>query len=561
LGLVIRNYRKYWGDGNIPPGAQSWQFQGDLKHLLAISYPVTPGLGAGGVSDGLGTLCNPFSTSITTGSADSPVVFSQLFQNQITTNPSSTVYTWNVNVVTHEQGHAFDSPHTFGCYWNVTNWTPGGEPVGCERIDSCRFENNTYSFCSVNGSFPLCIDNGLPVNGGTIMSYCHQIPVGVNFANGFGPQPQQRMVNFINELTCLCPTIQRDIDFTFNVVGNTIEIVNINTIYPRMWVWDGMVSETAFINELNQGGGVGNFLPKSFFTSGKIGLSFEWPLNCEVCFDLNTLLPEPCFNICDDVTPTVTPTKTQTPTVTPTKSKTPTVTPTKTQTPTKTKTQNAPPNPSNSPTQTSTVTPTITPTKTPTSSNTQTPTITPTTCCSKFRLDSSPSDISGTTFLVTLCGGGTQSVNVPTGTFIDINCANNVSVISGLGTYIRYPGCVCVTPTPTNTQTPSNNLPETPNPSNSPTQTPTITPTPQPTNPGCAQCINLHPCAISKFFVSCCEPFDTIRIYLIPYQVANSLINGQSYFVEAVGFSNCAIYDENLNTANFSFEYINITPQ
>lgn len=986
LGGIIRNYRKYWGDGNIPPGAQSWQFQGDLKHLLAISYPILPGLGAGGVSDGLGTLCNPFSTSITTGSADSPVVFSQLFQSQITTNPSSTVYTWNVNVVTHEQGHAFDSPHTFGCYWNVTNWTPGAEPIGCERIDSCRFENNTYSFCSVNGTFPLCIDNGFPVNGGTIMSYCHQIAVGVNFANGFGPQPQQRIVNFINELTCLCPTIQRDIDFTFTVTGDSIQVVNLNTVYPRMWVWDGMVSDTVFINELAQNGGVGDFMPKSLFTSGKIGLSFEWPLNCEVCFDINTLLPEPCFIICDNVTPTPTPTITQTPTktptigfVTPTPTTTRTSTVTSTPTPTQTRTQTSNLISSVTPTTTQTPTPTRIPnnicteptsvafgngaswilngitlthswdqnvtiiTATGTSSycqsnptflapdtvanlgwnsninvsgpftynidfdvpvnnvqilyagagnsgvpsltetftfttNTGTPSIVPTytclttingnvlvagsgstwsspnlntgtgkitinnsqsytrltiqgnggsqfwngagtsfkfcvpspTCCSSFRLDSSPSDTSGTTFLVVLCDGTIQNINVPTGTFQDLNCANNVSKISGLGTYIRYPGCICnsPTPTPTRTKTPvvpslgvlllygldiytyqvstnnqtffgtltftgtpffeSNDITHTsskifvkgyvgidfddpnlicaigewnytinpfsltfvkfvelpdpigeypglfainnttiltstdtntiPNgivqinissptptfttilefpfgfrtfgdyvltttgkllvivvdfnfrdkyiyqydftnlsagpeitkilgdvlserylfedngdlyfltnsspselyrigltppydltqtntlifdfysgasntylnsnvdlipggPSLTPTQTPTITPTPQPTNVGCAQCVNLHPCAISKFFVSCCEPFDTIRIYLIPYQVANTLVNGQSYFVEAVGFSNCAVYDENLNTANFSFEYINITPQ
>ena len=755
LGLIIRNYRKYWGDGNIPPGAQSWQFQGDLKHLLAISYPILPGVGAGGVSDGLGTLCQPFSTSNTTGSANSPVVFSQLFQNQITTNPSSTVYTWNVNVVTHEQGHAFGSPHTFGCYWEVTNWVPGGDPVGCERIDSCRLENSTYSFCSVNGTFPLCIDNGFPTpTGGTIMSYCHQ-NYFINFANGFGPQPQQRIVNTINDVTCLCPTIQRDIDFTFTVTGTSIEVVNLNTVYPRMWVWDGMVSDNAFLNELGPNGGVGNFLQKSLFTSGKIGLSFEFPLNCEVCFDVDTLLPEPCFNICDNVTatPTQTPTKTptRTPTigfVTPTPTTTRTSTVTSTPTPTRTRTQTSNLIASLTPTKTPTPTPTKTPTRTtiannvcsePTSvafgngaswilngvtlthswdqnvtivtatgtssycqahptylapdtvanlgwnsninvsgpfiynidfdipvnnvqilyagagnvgvtsltetftftTNTGTPSIVPSytclttingnvltagagsdwsppnyntgtgritinnsqsytrltiqgnggsqfwngagtsfkfcvpspTCCSNFRLDSSPSDTSGTTFLVILCDGGIQTVNVPTGTFQDLNCVNSVSIISGLGTYIRYPGCVCNSPTPTltvtktpvytvtptNTTTPTPTV--TPTKTTTQTQTPTITPTPQPTNPGCAYCVNLHPCAVSKFFVSCCEPFDTIRIYLIPYQIANSLIDGQSYFVEAVGFSNCAVYNENLNTANFSFEYINITPQ
>src|SRR5204863_5563551 len=39
--------------------------------------------------------------------------------------------------------------------------------------------------------------------GGTIMSYCHLISAGINFANGFGPQPKTVIINSINGASCL----------------------------------------------------------------------------------------------------------------------------------------------------------------------------------------------------------------------------------------------------------------------------------------------------------------------------------------------------------------------
>jgi hypothetical protein len=251
-------------------------------------------------------------------------------------------------------------------------------------------------------------------------------------------------------------------------------------------------------------------------------------------------------------TPTPTPTKTptQTPTKTPTKTNTPTVTPTKTSTPTPTKTINATPDP--------TQTPTIT--KTVTNTNTQTTTVTPTNCCSRFTLTSGVNDTGGSTFNVISCNGIPQTTTVPQGTSIDINCASTVTLTSGTGTFVRYPGCVCTSPTPTKTNTPTVTPTTTINQSPQPTPTPTATPTATPLRGDCAYCISIYPCSVSKYFTSCCEPFENIRIFLIPANVADTLIDGESYYVEAEGFSNCAIYNESITTAQNSYKYISITP-
>lgn len=78
-------------------------------------------------------------------------------------------YSWSVNQVAHEIGHNIGSPHTHNCSW------PGGP------IDNCWTpESNGGGTC---GSGPP------PVNGGTIMSYCHLNGNGINFSHGFGPLP------------------------------------------------------------------------------------------------------------------------------------------------------------------------------------------------------------------------------------------------------------------------------------------------------------------------------------------------------------------------------------
>jgi hypothetical protein len=95
-------------------------------------------------------------------------------------------YSWPVNVSTHEVGHNLGSPHTHAC-----SWTGGA-------IDGCGPTAGYSEGCTA----------ALPSGGGTIMSYCHLVSgVGINFNNGFGPQPGNLIRSRINGcITLTCET-------------------------------------------------------------------------------------------------------------------------------------------------------------------------------------------------------------------------------------------------------------------------------------------------------------------------------------------------------------------
>ena len=95
-------------------------------------------------------------------------------------------YSWSVMVVTHEQGHNFSSPHTHACAWNGNN----------TAIDNCG-PTAGYGY---EGS---CSGAPTPTNGGTVMSYCHLLGIGINLANGFGTQPATLITNYIESSSCL----------------------------------------------------------------------------------------------------------------------------------------------------------------------------------------------------------------------------------------------------------------------------------------------------------------------------------------------------------------------
>lgn len=120
-------------------------------------------------------------------------------------------YSNAVEIFTHEIGHNLGSPHTHACVWNGNN-TP---------IDGCGIqagypENN----CNTPATIPA---------SGTIMSYCHLVAnSGINFNNGFGPQPTALILSNLAEQNCVyscadgCDENKITIDITHKLNKNFV---------------------------------------------------------------------------------------------------------------------------------------------------------------------------------------------------------------------------------------------------------------------------------------------------------------------------------------------------
>ena len=222
-----------------------------------------------------------------------------------------------------------------------------------------------------------------------------------------------------------------------------------------------------------------------------------------------TQTPTPSVTATNTPTPTQTPTNTETPTNTPTPTNT--ETPTNTPTPTNTETPTNTPTPTNTETPTNTPTPTNTetPTNTPTQTNTETPTQTPTTTVSETPTNTptqtptptqsrfSFSVYSGVTsdescgqYNLTTTIYGDKSIFDENTIFYDILVGPTTIDMTGYYNYSQtvveldingntgiFNLCTTLTPTPTNTGTPT----QTPTNTQTPTQTPTNTPSPTPT--------------------------------------------------------------------------------
>lgn len=135
-------------------------FNGDIAHLAALG-----GSNLGGVA-WLDVLCSSYKYA---------------YSNISSTYQNVPVFSWTVEVMTHEMGHNLGSSHTQWCGWN------GG------ALDNC--------YTTEGG----CAAGPAPTNGGTIMSYCHLTSYGINFNNGFGPQPGNKIRTEVAASSCLSP--------------------------------------------------------------------------------------------------------------------------------------------------------------------------------------------------------------------------------------------------------------------------------------------------------------------------------------------------------------------
>lgn len=189
-------------------------FNGDVGMLVGID----PG-GLGGVAVTINGLCtaNNFSYS--------DVDFSYA---------SVPTFSWTVEVITHELGHLLGSPHTHGCYWNNNN----------TAIDGCGTQAGYQEGNCAIGPIPSSSVKG------TIMSYCHLVSgVGINFNNGFGPQPTARIFTAVNGGNCLSTDC---INTCINTVSN-IQATNITasgatitwTDLPSVTQWQILVNPFA----------------------------------------------------------------------------------------------------------------------------------------------------------------------------------------------------------------------------------------------------------------------------------------------------------------------------
>ncbi|MCS6990840.1 MAG: GEVED domain-containing protein [Chitinophagales bacterium] len=138
------------------------------------------------------------------------------------------LFSWNTFVLLHEWGHLMGSYHTHACVW-----------------DSGALDN-----CGPLAGFPnegTCPEGPTPLDGGTIMSYCHLTPYGINLTKGFGAQPAAVIRNTINAATCLTTDCAPMPPEYCPSVGNTkdewIEAVQFNNV----------------VNQSGPGGGYSDF--------------------------------------------------------------------------------------------------------------------------------------------------------------------------------------------------------------------------------------------------------------------------------------------------------------
>ncbi len=107
------------------------------------------------------------------------------------------VYSWDVEVLTHEMGHMMGSHHTHWCGWKTAGT--------CGAIDNCSTveASDSCKTCSAITNTDPSAPAGFM---GTVMSYCYsRSGTGINLSYGFGPLPQAAIRSSINN--AICPSL------------------------------------------------------------------------------------------------------------------------------------------------------------------------------------------------------------------------------------------------------------------------------------------------------------------------------------------------------------------
>lgn len=168
----------------------------DLAHLVSTRYNGN----MGGIA-WLNVLCLGYQGA---SQFAGPYAFSNIYASE--TAGTFPTYTWNVECMTHEMGHNLGSAHTHNC----TAWV-GGPIDGCAPTANPAYAEGTCA----TGPVPTAAVKG------TIMSYCHLLSgIGINFSNGFGPQPGDLIRSKVSSAACAANYIPDTVLSVSNTVLN-----------------------------------------------------------------------------------------------------------------------------------------------------------------------------------------------------------------------------------------------------------------------------------------------------------------------------------------------------